>query len=98
MMATVTATKRKRPGRENANRGAYDSRINGVDVDFGTYHHSTSQESNEIRQRAERSFSRLLRSFLSFGRRSPNSGRRMRARLSDVRGRQVFSESADYGH
>jgi len=66
-MATVTATKRKRPGRENANRGAYDSRINGVDVDFGTYHHSTSQESNEIRQRAERSFSRLLRSFYPSG-------------------------------
>ena len=30
------------------------------EVDFGTYHHSTPQESNEIRQRAERSFSTLV--------------------------------------
>jgi ubiquinone/menaquinone biosynthesis C-methylase UbiE len=36
--------------------------MNRVDVDFGTYHHSTPQESNEIRRRAEESFSKLLRS------------------------------------
>ncbi len=30
-------------------------------VDFGTYHHSTPEESNEIRARAEIAFSKLLR-------------------------------------
>ncbi|GEM_PF-1042183 len=30
-------------------------------VDFGTYHHSTPEESREIRKRAERAFSKLLR-------------------------------------
>jgi cyclopropane fatty-acyl-phospholipid synthase-like methyltransferase len=31
------------------------------DVDFGTYHHSTPEESNDIRERAEKAFSKLLR-------------------------------------
>ena len=48
-------------------RSAYDSRMNRVNVDFGTYHHSTSQESNEIRRRAEESFSKLLRSLYPSG-------------------------------
>jgi SAM-dependent methyltransferase len=30
-------------------------------ADFGTYHHSTPEESNEIRKQAEKSFSKLLR-------------------------------------
>ena len=33
-----------------------------MDVDFGTYHHSTPKESREIRERAEKAFSKLLRS------------------------------------
>jgi cyclopropane fatty-acyl-phospholipid synthase-like methyltransferase len=32
-----------------------------VDVDFGIYHHSTPSESNDIRERAEKAFSKLLR-------------------------------------
>ncbi len=38
---------------------AYDSQIEHVDVDFGTYHHSTPEESNDIRTRAEKAFSML---------------------------------------
>jgi cyclopropane fatty-acyl-phospholipid synthase-like methyltransferase len=33
-----------------------------MDVDFGTYHHSTPKESNDIRERAEKAFAKLLRS------------------------------------
>jgi SAM-dependent methyltransferase len=43
-----------------AHGNSNDSSIHSEDVDFGTYHHSTPQESNEIRQRAEMSFSTLL--------------------------------------
>jgi cyclopropane fatty-acyl-phospholipid synthase-like methyltransferase len=32
-----------------------------TDVDFGTYHHSTSEESKRIRESAEKAFSKLLR-------------------------------------
>lgn len=32
-----------------------------VDVDFGTYHHSTPEESKRLREYAERAFSKLLR-------------------------------------
>ena len=35
--------------------------ITPVAVDFGTYHHSTPEESNEIRAGAEKAFSKLLR-------------------------------------
>jgi 2-polyprenyl-3-methyl-5-hydroxy-6-metoxy-1,4-benzoquinol methylase len=31
------------------------------DVDFGTYHHSTPEESEKIREFAEKAFSRILR-------------------------------------
>jgi SAM-dependent methyltransferase len=31
------------------------------DVDFGTYHHSTPEESNRLREYAEKAFSKLLR-------------------------------------
>jgi SAM-dependent methyltransferase len=36
--------------------------IKHVDIDFGTYHHSTPNESNAIREHAEKGFSKLLRS------------------------------------
>ncbi len=35
------------------------------DVDFGTYHHSTPEESKHIRECAEKAFSKLLRSLYS---------------------------------
>ncbi|HLH33639.1 MAG TPA: class I SAM-dependent methyltransferase [Alloacidobacterium sp.] len=41
-------------------RGSEDSSIQRKNVDFGTYHHSTPKESDEIRNRAEGSFLKLL--------------------------------------
>jgi cyclopropane fatty-acyl-phospholipid synthase-like methyltransferase len=38
-----------------------------VDIDFGTYHHSTRNESNAIREQAEKAFSELLRSLYPSG-------------------------------
>jgi cyclopropane fatty-acyl-phospholipid synthase-like methyltransferase len=38
-----------------------------MDVDFGTYHHSTPEESNQIRECAEKAFSKLLRSLYPSG-------------------------------
>ncbi len=38
-----------------------------MDVDFGTYHHSTPKESNDIRKRAEKAFSKLLLSLYPAG-------------------------------
>jgi cyclopropane fatty-acyl-phospholipid synthase-like methyltransferase len=38
-----------------------------MDVDFGTYHHSTPKESNDIRERAEKAFAKLLRSLYPSG-------------------------------
>src|SRR4051794_33968300 len=35
-------------------RRSANPRVNTSRVDFGTYHHSTPEESNEIRQRAEK--------------------------------------------
>jgi len=32
-----------------------------MDVDFGTYHHSTQEESDHIRESAKKAFSKLLR-------------------------------------
>lgn len=37
-----------------------DTRSRRVGVDFGTYHHSTPEESDQIRERAEKAFSKLL--------------------------------------
>lgn len=37
------------------------SRTKLVNIDFGTYHHSTPEESNAIREQAELAFSKLLR-------------------------------------
>jgi SAM-dependent methyltransferase len=42
-------------------------REHAMDVDFGTYHHSTPKESNDIRRRAEKAFSKLLRSLYPSG-------------------------------
>ncbi len=36
-------------------------RIKPAVVNFGTYHHSTPEESNQVRERAEQAFSKLLR-------------------------------------
>jgi len=33
-----------------------------MDVDFGTYHHTTPEESMQIRECAEKAFTKLLRS------------------------------------
>jgi cyclopropane fatty-acyl-phospholipid synthase-like methyltransferase len=38
-----------------------------MDIDFGTYHHSTPDQSNDIRQHAEKAFSKLLRSLYPSG-------------------------------
>jgi trans-aconitate methyltransferase len=38
-----------------------------TDVDFGTYHHSTSEESKRIRESAEKAFSKLLRPLFPSG-------------------------------
>jgi cyclopropane fatty-acyl-phospholipid synthase-like methyltransferase len=38
-----------------------------MDVDFGTYHHSTAKESNDIRERAEKAFSKVMRSLYPSG-------------------------------
>jgi cyclopropane fatty-acyl-phospholipid synthase-like methyltransferase len=59
---TVIVAKHTKGGGARLNRGTYDHWIKRVDVDFGTYHHSTPQESNDIRERAEKAFSKLLRS------------------------------------
>jgi SAM-dependent methyltransferase len=56
----MAAGKHHGSGTRQTRRNSHDSGIPGEDVDFGTYHHSTPEESNEIRQRAEMSFSTLL--------------------------------------
>jgi tRNA1(Val) A37 N6-methylase TrmN6 len=44
-----------------------DAWMKHVDVDLGTYHHSTPNESNDIRERAEKAFSKFLRSLYPSG-------------------------------
>jgi SAM-dependent methyltransferase len=56
----MTVGKHLRSGTRQSHRDFDDSSMNREDVDFGTYHHSTAQESNEVRRRAEMSFSKLL--------------------------------------
>ena len=63
----MTVAQHKGSGRTQVHRSVYESRIGRADVDFGTYHHSTPEESTELRRRAERSFSRLLRSIYPSG-------------------------------
>jgi trans-aconitate methyltransferase len=56
----MTPGKHLGSGTRQPHRESNDSSINREEVDFGTYHHSTPQESNEIRRHAEMSFSKLL--------------------------------------
>ena len=48
-------------------RAMMDAWIKHVGIDFGTYHHSTPNESNAIREQAEKTFSKLLRSLYPSG-------------------------------
>jgi cyclopropane fatty-acyl-phospholipid synthase-like methyltransferase len=48
-------------------RSTSHPRTKHVNVDFGTYHHSTPEESNDIRERAEKAFSKLLLSLYPSG-------------------------------
>ena len=59
--------KHTKSGRAHLERGTSHARIKHAHVDFGTYHHSTPEESNEIRERAEKAFSKLLRSLYPSG-------------------------------
>jgi SAM-dependent methyltransferase len=61
------AAGKRNESRNRLRQGSYESLTNPVEVDFGTYHHSTPEESNEIRQHAERSFSKVLRSLYRSG-------------------------------
>jgi SAM-dependent methyltransferase len=56
----MAAGKHLRSATRNSHRDFSNSSMNREDVDFGTYHHSTPQESNEIRRGAETSFSKRL--------------------------------------
>jgi cyclopropane fatty-acyl-phospholipid synthase-like methyltransferase len=63
----ITLAKNVKFGEADLHRGTYDPSIKRVDVDFGTYHYSTPQESTDIRERAEKAFSKLLRSLYPSG-------------------------------
>lgn len=63
----TTVAKHLNCGRARGARGAHDRRLKHVDVDFGTYHHSTPTESNEIRERIEKAFAKVLPSFYPSG-------------------------------
>lgn len=54
----LSKPKRSRITPLSAGRG---TRVRRADVDFGTYHHSTPEESNAVREQAEKAFSKLLR-------------------------------------
>jgi|SRR6516225_8449939 ribosomal protein L11 methylase PrmA len=57
----ITVAKHTKIRGAHLDRGTCDPLIKHVDVDFGTYHHSTPEESNNIRERAAKAFSKLLR-------------------------------------
>jgi cyclopropane fatty-acyl-phospholipid synthase-like methyltransferase len=63
----VTVAKHKKSASARLSGGASAALINRVDIDFGTYHHSTPEESNDLRNRAEKAFSKLLRSLYPSG-------------------------------
>jgi cyclopropane fatty-acyl-phospholipid synthase-like methyltransferase len=63
----ITVAKNAKSGEAHLHRGTYDPLVKHVDVDFGTYHHSTQKESNDIRERAEKAFLELLQSLYPFG-------------------------------
>jgi len=47
----ITVAKHTKIRGAHLDRGTCDPLIKHVDVDFGTYHHSTPEESNNIRER-----------------------------------------------
>lgn len=57
----MTVDKPGKNGRAHGSRGASEPWTIPMDIDFGTYHHSTREESNDIRQHAEKAFSKVLR-------------------------------------
>ena len=61
----MTKVERTKLGRVASDHDARDRRSKQDAVDFGTYHHSTLEESKEIRAAAEKAFSNLLRSLYS---------------------------------
>jgi len=63
----ITLAKNAKFREADLHGGTYDSSIKRVDVDFGTYHYTTPQESNHIRERAEKAISNLLRSLYPSG-------------------------------
>jgi SAM-dependent methyltransferase len=62
----TTVVKRTRHGGTRLHRGTYGP-SKPANVDFGTYHHSTPEESREIRLCAEEAFSKILRSLYRSG-------------------------------
>ncbi|HZQ22186.1 MAG TPA: class I SAM-dependent methyltransferase [Terriglobales bacterium] len=58
---------RTKTHRTSHNPGTNDRPIKRGVVDFGTYHHATPGESEEIRRRAEKAFSKLLRPLYASG-------------------------------
>ena len=67
-----------------------------TDVDFGTYHHSTPEQSKQIRESAEKAFSKLLRSLYSSRAALNVLDAGLRIGLSDLRSCEVFSEGDHY--
>ena len=57
----IAVAKRTKTAGARSHRNTYEPWIKHADVDFGTYHHSRADESNEIRLNAEKSFSKLFR-------------------------------------
>ena len=63
----MTVAKHTKCRRARLDQAACEGWIEHLDIDFGTYHHSTTNESNDIREHAEKAFSKLLRSLYSSG-------------------------------
>jgi SAM-dependent methyltransferase len=63
----ITVAKHTKISEAHLDRGTCDPLIKHVDVDFGTYHHSTPEESNNIRKCGAKAFSKLLRSLYPSG-------------------------------
>ena len=60
-MSRVKAMKSAKKGGRRTVKSEGTMRNRRAEADFGTYHHSTPEESNDIRARAEQAFSKLLR-------------------------------------
>jgi len=63
----TTVAKYTKFGEAHLRRATHDTWTKYVDADFGTYHHSTPDESNDIRERAEKAFLELLRPLFPSG-------------------------------